>query len=85
MASAADVMGWNGRDTTDREAGIAMQGKDSRDARQSSRRDRVDRSAGHDFLGSLKDQAHADRQLGSRRHRQAAPNKIAVCASWPHA
>ncbi len=58
------------RDLADRQPRIAVQREDPRHPGQRARRDGVDRAAGHQLLGGLEDQPHADRQLGHRRQRQ---------------
>ena len=47
-----------------------MQREDARNPGQRARGDRVDRAAGHQLLGGLEDQPHADGQFGHRRQRQ---------------
>ena len=71
MWSAADVIG-PARTATraDLQPRVAVQREDPRHPGQRAGGDRVDRAAGHQLLGGLEDQPHADRQLGHRRQRQ---------------
>ena len=58
------------RDLADRQPRIAVQREDARHPRQRARRDGVDRTAGHQLLGRLEDQPHADGQFRHRRQGQ---------------
>ena len=73
------------RDPAHRQSRVAVQREDARHAVERARGDGVDRAAGHQLLGGLEDQPHADRQLGHRASASAAPSSTAVCASWPQA
>jgi hypothetical protein len=54
---------------------IAVQREDPSHSVQHSRRDRVDRAAGHQLLGRLEDQPHSDRRLRRRRQCQRGPEQ----------
>ena len=68
------------RDPADLQPRIAVQREDPRHPGQRAGGDRVDGAAGHQLLGGLEHQPHADRQLGHRRQRQRRRRAAPRCA-----